>query len=165
MSQWKAAALAVEGSNLTEHTVNVCIDELRYKAKVFEETDAVGVYQGEVIKSDTAIPVSLKDELKIAISPLEQVPTRHRDWYPDSKGWILNLVDPSLFPLVYGQSRILTDKLTTLDDFVEKCGEGFVIPVPLDDDDDDEREPCPFSKKFQWLPCDVNVSDEHGNPR
>lgn len=71
---------------------------------------------------------------------------------------------------MYGQSRILTDRLTTLVDFVAKCGEGVVIPVPPEiqgrlADEDDQRQPCLFSREFQWLPCDVDVSDEHGNTR
>jgi hypothetical protein len=174
-SNWKAEALAAEGRDITEGMVDWCIAELRYKAKIFEKTGAVSVYRGEVIKSDTVIPPSLKDALRRAVSLLEDVPARHKDWHPEQA---LDLVHPSLFPLVYGRSRILVDRLTTLADFVERCGEGETIPIPPEEEArltrsvdpgsfnwDALRLKDPFSTKFQWLPCDVDVSRGDGNVR
>lgn len=153
--------------------VDWCINELQYKAKIFEKTGAVSVYRGDVIKSDTAIPSSLQDELKRAVTSLEDVPDRYKDWHPGSNEQVLDLVHPSLFPLVYGRTRILPDNLTTLADFVERCGEGNTIPVPSIREA--RLEPPahvyypeliePFSKKFQWLPCNVDLSSRDGNVR
>lgn len=147
--------------------VDYCIAELRYKAKGYESTGLVSVYYGDVVKSDTAIPTWLQDELKAAVSPLEDVPPRQRDWHPDSYDKVLDLVHPSLFPLVYGRSRILPDGLTSLEDCISRCGEGIVLPVPpLKDATLDSvsgghyHRPTknPFSRSFQWLPCEVDIS-------
>lgn len=144
-----------------------CIDELQYKAKFFEETGAVNVYNGDVVKSDTAIPSSLKEQLKRTALPLEQVPAKHQDWHPGSDNQVLDLVHPSLFPLVYGQTRILPDALTTFADFVEKCGAGVVASVPPEKEATFEQKipyyssqtlKDPYSRKFQWLPCEVDIS-------
>ena len=61
-----------------------------------------------VIKSDIAISSELKDALRIGAALLEDVPERLRDWHPGSDGKVLDLVHPSLFPLVYGRSRVLS---------------------------------------------------------
>lgn len=147
------------------------IEELKYKAKIFQETGAVSVFDGDVVKSDTAVPERLKKALQEAIRVLEDVPQDQRDYHPGSDNTVLDLVHPSLFPLVYGRSRILRDEVIGLDDCLARSGGGEVIPVPpeeqtaLDKDDDryygwrqHTRVPA-FSRKFQWLPCDVKFGD------
>jgi hypothetical protein len=75
----KADTIFEDGDLITtEKMVDWCIAELQYKAKIFEKICAVSVYDGDVLKSDTAIPDSLKEALKAAVSPLEQVPARDR---------------------------------------------------------------------------------------
>lgn len=155
---------------MTEKMFDWCIAELQYKANIFKKTGAVSVYRGDVVKSDSAIPSELKDELKRAVAPLENVHDRLKDWHPGSNEQVLDLVHPSLFPLVYGKSRILVDSLTTLPSFVERCGEGNVVPVPPQAEAkiwppsdyywSSLRLEDPFSRKFQWLPCDVDISSE-----
>lgn len=152
--------------------VDWCIAELQYKAKTFEKTGTVSVYRGDVIKSDIAIPSSLQDELKRAAASLEDIPERYKDWHPGSNEQVLDLVHPSLFPLVYGRTRILPDSLTTLADFVERCGQGNIVPVPSEKEAKLALESYPelelsdpFSRKFQWLPCDVDVSSRNGSAR
>ncbi|RDB22804.1 hypothetical protein Hypma_010044 [Hypsizygus marmoreus] len=167
-AKWKSEALATESLDITQKMVDWCIDELRYKAKTFQDTGAVSVYNGDVVKSDSAIPTSVKDALKKAVAPLEQVPARQQDWHPGSNERVLDLVHPSLFPLVYGRSRILPDSLISLEDCVEHSGEGETIPVPLEAEIDLGwqvsylHKPLrkPFSTQFQWLPCDVDISDK-----
>jgi hypothetical protein len=151
--------------------VDWCIDELRYKAKVFEETGAVTVYNGDVVKSDTAVPAALKTMLREAVAPLEEVPAREKDWHPGSDEKVLDLVHPSLFPLVYGRSRILPDTLVGLDDCIERCGEGITIPIAPNDPVLIPNTPVSagnlesFSKKFQWLPCDVDIAGDNDSVR
>ena len=45
--------------------------EIQYKAKAIEETGAVGISTGDVVKSYTAIPASIQEEVKTAVNPLE----------------------------------------------------------------------------------------------
>jgi len=170
-SNWKREVLS-SGQDFSERMADWCIAELQYKAKVFEETGVVSVFTGDVVKSDTAIPATIQEELKAAVKPLEDVPEKMKDWHPDSDSKVLDLVHPSLFPLVYGTTRFLPDSLTNLDDCIERCGEGTVLPLPfggvpasgLAADSDDGAIPVsdPYSKKFQWLPCDVDVLDNDG---
>ena len=61
---------------------------------------------------------------------LENVPEIYRDWHPGSENTVLDLVHPSLFPVVYGRTKILRDNVVNLDDCVEKCGEGVTLEVP-----------------------------------
>ncbi|KAF8060985.1 hypothetical protein FPV67DRAFT_317375 [Lyophyllum atratum] len=168
VSKWKAEALSSEGAGVSEKMIDWCIAELQYKTKAFEKTGAVTVYSGDVVKSDIAIPNSLKEALKAAASPLEQVPAVQKDWHPESDEKVLDLVHPSLFPLVYGQTRILPDSLVGLEDCIQRSGEGQAIPVPPEEESYlrwrteitayDRARTKPFSIQFQWLPCDVDIS-------
>lgn len=170
VSKWKSEALTAPDKDISEKMVDWCIAELRYKAQSFEKTWAISVYNGDVVKSDHAVPPSLKQALKAAVVPLEQVPASEKDWHPDSDGKVLDLVHPSLFPLVYGWSRILPDDVVNLGDCIKRCGQGITIPIPPPGDavlyptsmmQDDSVKP--FSRQFQWLPCDVDISGGVGN--
>jgi hypothetical protein len=159
--------------------VDWCIDELRHRATAFKETGAVVVYNGDVVKSDTAVPDALKHELMAAAAPLEAVPEAQKDWHPGSDGKVLNLVHPSLFPLVYGRSKILPDSLLSLQDCLRRSGDGVVIPVPPENERFADKSqwhhlnglvgrgpgPAVYSSKFQWLPCDVEVDGETRNAK
>lgn len=159
--------------DFSDKMFDYCIAELQYKTKIFETTNAVSVYNGDVVKSDTAVPLSLKEALKAAVAPLEQVHEREKDWHPGSDKKVLDLVHPSLFPLVYGRSRILESSVVGLDDCVKRCGEGKTIPAPPETETrlrpdspwhffDRPQFTNPFSKHFQWLPCDVDISGGEG---
>lgn len=168
--KWKGEALS-SSERLSEKAVDYCIAELRYKAKVYEETGLVRVFYGDVVKSDTAIPAWLQDELKAAVSPLENVSPRRLDWHPGSDGKVLDLVHPSLFPLVYGQTRILpSQEVASLEDCISRCGEGVALPIPPQEEALIETNNVIygnqlknlFSRKFQWLPCEVDISGSDG---
>ncbi|KIJ50413.1 hypothetical protein M422DRAFT_59122 [Sphaerobolus stellatus SS14] len=146
-----------------KNIVDWCLAELRYRAKAFRRTGAISVFTADVVKSDNVIPLSLKQELQAAVKVLEVGPASEQDWHPGSDEKVLDLVHPSLFPLVYG-------KLTTLDDCIELCGEGCVTSAPPDPEPTDEeirkarwakpQGPKPYSRIFQWLPCDVDIREE-----
>jgi hypothetical protein len=157
--KWKKEAIGSDQS-VTEAMATWCIDELRYNAKTFDEgTGIVTAYDADVVKSDTAVPYDLKEALKNAVRPLEDVPASAKDWHPGSNGKVLDLVHPSLFPLVYGLSRILYPDPINLDNCLDQCGKGVALtlagatnkPGALDGS---------FSKKFQWLPCEVDISGD-----
>lgn len=156
--------------------IDWCLEELKFKAKIFERIGAVSVYTGDVVKSDTLIPDSLKQALKAAVVQLERVPAAEQDWHPGSDQKVLDLVHPSLFPLVYGRTRILTDGTVGLDDCIERCGQGTTVPVPPAEEadlvDSGARYPWEqpfganaFSTQFQWLPCDVDLSGGKGSAK
>lgn len=58
----------------------------------------VSVYDGDIVKSDSAIPKPLKTALQAAAARLEDVPEFEKDWQPHMDEQVLDLVDPSLFP-------------------------------------------------------------------
>ena len=151
--------------------VDWVIAELRWRSIKFKETGAVFVYNGAVIKSDTAIPLSLKAALRNAVKSLEDVPEIYKDYHPGSDRQVLDLVHPSLFPLIYGRSRVLEDRSIGLDDCIDNIGNGKTIQVRPDKEmaidrksggyswSHQEETELPYSKNFQWLPCDVDISN------
>ncbi|KAF8885766.1 hypothetical protein BD779DRAFT_1673492 [Infundibulicybe gibba] len=167
-SKWKAEALeaSAAGVDITQRMVDWCIEELRYKAKILEKSGgAISVYPGDVVKSDTIVSKSLHDALKMAAAPLESVPDSLKDWHPGSDGKVLDLVHPSLFPLMYGRTRVLTEGLTTLDNFVDLCGSGHTLGSPPASEMSApgfawDANSNKFSGDFQWLPCEVDISGE-----
>lgn len=114
-----------------------------------------------VLKSDVAVPMDLKEALRKAVAPLEAIPENQKDWHPGSDGTVLDLVHPSLFPLVYGRSRILPDSTMTLDNSLASIGRGVVVPVPegCSDDEASHDSTSLWSHRFQWLPCNVSFPD------
>jgi hypothetical protein len=93
-----------------------------------------GSYE-KIWKSDHLIPPTLKSALMRAAEPLESVPDSEKDWHPGSNDQVLNLVHPSLYPIVYSRS-ILTS--------------GSTVDPP---DVTDEFT----SKRFQWMPSNFKV--------
>lgn len=119
-----------------------------------------------VIKSDTAVSSELKAALRTAAAPLEDIPDRLKDWRPGSNGKVLDLVHPSLFPLLYGRSKILSSGVVEIQDCVDYIGKGEIISKPDCSRVDVYRtenfwvdaDPKFWSKAFQWLPCDVGIA-------
>lgn len=127
-----------------------------------------------MVKSDVAVPESIKLQLREQVRKLEDVPEKYKDWHPGSNGQVLDLVHPSLFPLIYGQSRVVENELVDLKDCIESSGKGNIIPLPKDEELNILRlahhgprygqsySLQPYSKNFQWLPCEVDISNEDG---
>ena len=128
------------------------------------------MYHANVVKSDTAVSSELKESLQEAVNKFEAgVPEKLKDWHPGSDGKVWDLVHPSLFPLIYGHSRVLENgEMTTLDDCIQRCGQGGTAKVPPAEETEDEKfyyssfsidhDYPPFSRNFQWLPCEVDIS-------
>lgn len=158
IKKWRVEAVTEQptGREMSERMFEYCIKELQHRAETFGESvhGAINVLPGDVYKSDTAISEELKLALQEAVRMLENVPANEKDWHPGSDGKVLDLVHPSLFPLVYGVSKILPvdAPVTTLQDCIERCGEGETLPKISDAQDD-----YSYSQRFQWLPCEVDV--------
>lgn len=119
----------------------------------------------------------LAKSLQDAIRPLEDIPAGRKDWQPNSDEQVFNLVHPSLWPLIYGRTKVLTDRVIGVEDCLAHCGMGTVLPKPLQTEletcrigktfrrNDDDTRIVALSKKFQWLPCDVCLDSATGNAR
>ncbi|KAF8797380.1 hypothetical protein BYT27DRAFT_7125781, partial [Phlegmacium glaucopus] len=169
-NNWKREALEMPGKDISRPMMDWVIEELRYKAKLHEDIGAVTVYTGHVVKSDSVVPESLKLELQAAVAELEDVPDKHKDWHPGSNGKVLDLVHPSLYPLVYGRTKVLETGRTSLEDCIARCGEGQTTRIPPQEEIvargavwESSRLPVggPYSRNFQWLPCTVDISGEY----
>lgn len=130
-------------------------------------------YSACALKSDKLIPHHLREALKSAIAPLENVPPECQDWHPGSDGKVLDLIHPSMWPLVFNRSLILPYKRIGLDDCLDHCGLGEVIPGPTKRNEDEDLYRYVghsnshsglfevASTRFQWLPCEVDLTGEH----
>ncbi|GJC80754.1 hypothetical protein ColLi_03592 [Colletotrichum liriopes] len=170
-SKWKTEVMAVDWSTVelkhahfNDAMFDWCLAELREKANLYEAVGFVPVFDATtaVLKSDNAIPPEVKAELKKGAAVLEEVQEHEKDWHPGSDGKVLDLVHPSLWPLVYGVSRIVPDKRIPLKDIVKACGTGQIIPAPVKKPQGFGSSQDLWSYKFQWLPCDVDI--EEGKP-
>ncbi|MGV9451536.1 DUF4246 domain-containing protein [Streptomyces sp. NPDC003635] len=137
VARWTREALA---QGLTEAQVRYVLAELAHyatqrDARTGAEVSAVdGVWQ-----SDTLIDEDLRSRLREAVRVLEQVPAAEQDWHPGSDNQVLDLVHPSLFCLVREASG----------------GPERAWQNPTD-----RYSRYEFSEKFQWLPTDVDVSED-----
>lgn len=151
---------------MTDAMFDFCIAELQHVARnVYPRRAdrALVVFNGNVVKSDHAVPESVKIDLQQAVQPLEDVPDSHKDWHPGSNDTVLDLVHPSLFPFIAGKTRILKlkQKVVELEDCVERCGEGERVMPHRGDaipKANEKRGAQPYSLEFQWLPCEVDIS-------
>ncbi|KAL1955478.1 hypothetical protein VTO42DRAFT_8504 [Malbranchea cinnamomea] len=160
-AKWRAELLENDSLDISEEMFDFMDKELKYKAKVFEKTGAVVAYDTGVVKSDSVIPESLKLELRAAAAKLEDVPEKQKDWHPGSNNQVLDLVHPSLYPLVYSQSRVVAGPPISVDEALSRTGEGEVLPkIPEVGKEQRRRnrefnQASHYSKNFQWLPCEV----------
>lgn len=124
--------------------------------------------EATVVKSDSIVPSSLKEALSSAVKPLENVPEKAKDWHPGSDEMVLDLVHPSLFPLVYGLSRVLPEGKVPLEGCVKYTGRGEIATAASSEDDMFVQRSTAWGNdqtlkawgNFQWLPSDVEFHDD-----
>ncbi|MEU5366540.1 DUF4246 domain-containing protein [Streptomyces sp. NPDC005925] len=137
VARWTQEAVA---QGLTEAQVRYVLAELRHYAALRDERTGAEVSAVDgVWQSDTLVDDKLRSRLREAVRVLEQVPEAERDWHPGSDGQVLDLVHPSLFCLVREVSG---------------------APERAWKNPTDRYSTYEFSEKFQWLPTDVDVSDD-----
>ncbi|CAD0038464.1 unnamed protein product [Aureobasidium pullulans] len=102
MSDWRMQALS--RPLISPKAWDWCLAELQDKALYFEQTGNIVVFNtgAGIVKSD-AVAEMIQTELRDAAKLLEA------DEKAPRQQVVLNLVDPSLFPLVYGRTRVLMD--------------------------------------------------------
>ncbi|MFE7278047.1 DUF4246 domain-containing protein [Streptomyces sp. NPDC057623] len=136
-ARWTQEAVA---QGLTEAQVRYVLAELAHYAALRDGRTGVEVSAVDgVWQSDTLIDDELRSRLREAVRVLEQVPEAEQDWHPGSDGQVLDLVHPSLFCLVRDVSG---------------------APERAWQNPTDRYSRHEFSERFQWLPTDVDVSDD-----
>lgn len=137
VARWTREAVA---QGLTEAQVRYVLAELAHYAALRDGRTGVEVSAVDgVWQSDALVDDKLRARLREAVRVLEEVPEAELDWHPGSDGQVLDLVHPSLFCLVRGVSG---------------------APERAWQNPTDRYSKYEFSEKFQWLPTDVDVSDD-----
>ncbi|KAK6342339.1 hypothetical protein TWF718_007741 [Orbilia javanica] len=93
-----------------------------------------------VWRSDSLVDEELRKELIDAVATLENVPDDQKDWHPGSERQVLDLVHPSLWPVIYGRSISLID------------GKPINLPESAIDDS--------YSDRFSWLPSEFEIGTD-----
>lgn len=148
-------------AGLTQTTNFQCIAELRDKAAYYQQHGVVSVLDvmAGVVKADLDASDPFLEALRRGVRSMENMPGRLKDWHLHTDETVLDLVDPSLFPIVYGTTRVLPNGTLPREDCVVLTGVGEVVQgVFLGRD----RVTWLFNPDnlvgfghYQWLPCDV----------
>ncbi|KAJ2867481.1 hypothetical protein GGI22_001042 [Coemansia erecta] len=180
-TRWIAEATQQE-PELTDKELAYVFDELEYCASL--HTTGCGVRMSPVEQvwiSDSLIDADTEKEVKRYAALLESVPDRQKDWHPNSNNQVLNLVHPSLYPIIYDRSMILDKPIpspeaalqlesfgkcpgsfdkwrTAVKEISSHMSKGYYLP---------EESNLPYvnnknflSKKYCWLPTEFWVDDD-----
>ncbi|KAL8834093.1 MAG: hypothetical protein Q9170_003929 [Blastenia crenularia] len=159
-SQWSAYHAALD---VSPRMFDWAVAEVRHKAKVFKQVSCVEALDG-VWKSDTIIGEDVRKALERAVRPLEDVPAvsfdsnvpghhDEQDWHPGSNRQVLDLVHPSIYPLVYGQSPILGAQKCQVADCTSWIGKGTTLKFP----ENSGELGLEWSTNYQWLPAEFET--------
>ncbi|KAK7189146.1 hypothetical protein PSPO01_04733 [Paraphaeosphaeria sporulosa] len=167
--KWHEEVQAMPDGMISDKTFDWCINELRDKSKDFEQQMFVPTLDAQTrcVKSDILISESLAVDLRQAVEPLLAVGDDQKDWHPNSESKVLNLVHPSLYPLVSGRSRSTTAGKVGRETCFEFLGEGSIVEkggeIPRGyrwSRSQDLSQLC--STCFQWLPSEVRFVSDKG---
>lgn len=152
-----------------------CQAELRDKALDFKKKGFVTVLDVDspVVKSDVSISADLLKDLQQELSALLHTSELSSKQLEPSNQ-VRNLIDPSMYPLVYGRSSVLLDGgINWLDDNKQHKQTGLrpapcpeKPPVKMITDRDYRARVKQFfwSNQFQWLPCEVEFPEGATKP-
>ncbi|KAJ6144012.1 Protein of unknown function DUF4246 [Penicillium samsonianum] len=185
LEEWHQHADSV--FDLDELSWQWCVKELRDKASDFKRTGYVAVFDADsrVIKSQ--VHDDLLKELRESMSPLfsesRSASSSASDDTPrsGSESPVRHVVDPFMYPLVYGRTRVLTDggKVDLERPESWRPSQSQIAPIPEKPSDRHEemhfeerkerdlrdsrhhRKRKYWSNAFQCLPCEVALN-EHG---
>lgn len=186
VDKWREKAFETS-SLMSEKAWSWCLKELRDKAVYFGETQHVRVLDTGscVCKSDNPDLQRLAASIRSAATTLIENDRKNENWQPTSDNPSFNLVDPSSFPLVYGRSLVLEDGgHVELQDIFSSYKDATVAPTHHDRRIDSKEvqkeieqgkpltmgvspqqsdpEFYGWSSNYQWLPCDVEFSEDTG---
>ncbi|OMJ20164.1 hypothetical protein AYI70_g4280 [Smittium culicis] len=163
-------------SHFSEPAIKYAIDELNF----FVENSSEGkILPGPVDRtyiSDSIIPSYLQEDLINQVSKLENIPEKELDWHPGSDKQVLDLVHPSLFPVVFGETRAITDNVEPDEvlDWKSVMGTGSIDNVKSNSKggltEENSHYYYPpldvryYSFDYQWLPTEIEI-DSNGKAK
>lgn len=151
-----------------------CIEELQSKARYFEKTGIIPTLDASasIVKSDCLVSADLHSALRRAFDKLKADQESSPDWHPGSNSMVQDLVHPSMYPLVYGRSRVFREECVGLTNAIEQwAGKGDIIPKEKQEPDDGrggyrygvwsgDIPPNYWSDTYQWLPANASFQDD-----
>lgn len=147
-----------------------CVEELRRKALYYEKSGIIPTLDAcaSVAKSDKLVTPHLHEQLRAAFKTLRKDQATSPDWHPNSNDMVQDLVHPSMYPLVYGRSKVLKTESVGVEDAINKwAAKGTVIKKDRRMAAE-SRRPYMFreesdgywSDTYQWLPANVAFQDD-----
>ncbi|KAJ2886163.1 hypothetical protein IWW38_005255, partial [Coemansia aciculifera] len=99
---------------LTDAEFCYVLDELQYYLSLHTSYSSIRLSAADgVWFSDSLIDVQTTNALKDYVAVLANDPSRQQDWHPNDNSCVLNLIDPSLFPLIYSRSMLCLQTTTS----------------------------------------------------
>ncbi|KAJ2058799.1 hypothetical protein GGI17_004794 [Coemansia sp. S146] len=127
---WATEAKAKE---LADVEFAYVLDKLVYYASLHPPGSNVRLSAADgVWFSDMLIDSETTNKFKDYAAILESIPDRQKDWYPNDRSRVLNLIDPPLFPLIYGRLK-LCRQAGISPQAALKLGEASEFPGSLDE--------------------------------
>ncbi|KAJ7638379.1 hypothetical protein FB45DRAFT_1023175 [Roridomyces roridus] len=149
MEKWRQEALDQQENTpveqkMTPKMINFVLTELEAYARLSDPV--LGIESGPfdaIWYSDRLIPMQVSQRLREAIIELEDVPEELKDWHPRSNRQVLDLVHPSLYPVLYGRTLL-------------SSGSPVQPPAALPDFAAEHS----LSTRFCWLPSDFRIDSD-----
>ncbi|KAJ2694199.1 hypothetical protein H4218_005727 [Coemansia sp. IMI 209128] len=169
-------ATEAKAKGVTDLELSYALDELEFYASLHSPDSNIRLSAADgVWLSDKLIDAETTKELRDYAAILESIPDSQKDWHPESRSRTLNLIDPSLYPLVYDCSWLHRQPIASpqaalnLDTLGEQPGSVYTWCGDLSGKGDgqpkyhialaDHRKASYSSTKFSWLPSEFRVDD------
>ena len=138
---------------------------MKHGVRLFHDSQIIHALDRGVEKSDTLVASAVKEALSAAVTRLEKDSETGMMLSSRSDQTVTSVVDPSLFPLIFGTTRVLRSGCIGLQDCVQKCTKGRTGSIPSDDECSLQGRSCytnekAWSNRYQWLPCEVRFDNE-----
>eukprot|EP00915_Cephaloidophora_sp_WS-2016_P002106 GHVH01002831.1.p1 GENE.GHVH01002831.1~~GHVH01002831.1.p1 ORF type:complete len:614 (+),score=92.48 GHVH01002831.1:106-1947(+) len=160
VQKWKSECSSVDTEDaLIEYAIAECQFYADLARDVCRHAPVEGVFEADY-SCDLELKKNLIDGLSKLMSESDE-----QDWHPGSDNQVLDIIHPSLFPLVFGRSRILkasdVHSIDALDVILmlTHCNSA-IVASPKVKSDKHREDGHSSSKQFQWIPSEISVFKE-----
>ncbi|KAH8919819.1 hypothetical protein BT69DRAFT_1299897 [Atractiella rhizophila] len=167
--KWKEEALEQEipvayiKRKLSAAAVDWVLKELEeYDRLRAEDGIEVSCIDG-IWQSDLLIPSATRSALISSLRPLEDLPESEKDWHPRSDNQVLNLVHPSLYPIVYKHTRAYPRSMAVEDRNwwnIQELTFPWCSMGSISWDTHNWTRHYYVSDSFSWLPTPFEISED-----
>lgn len=156
---------AADVAGFSDAMFDWCIWELQQKA---QESKAAGsitrIYDAEVAVFKQDLAEGLRLDISDSLAPLEHEALAAEDgiktWQPGQGETNLLVVAPSMYAFEYGRTRIVRDRVITLQECLDSIGSGEPVGDPNALPEIEAMPRAAISRRFQLLPAEVELDSE-----